>query len=174
MLLGSLQKEYFAILEVVSQYDGRFMLVKGWSVTLSLASLGLGFQQRHYSLFALGAITALSFWYLDALLKGHQMRYYSRMRDIEVASHALNNVQLRDLSEVSAPRIDSYWEFTGKGPDSRNFAPTRRSAKSIRRQLWMKYLFPHVMLPHVVAVILGFSFFVAARSDGWDLSGFTP
>ena len=51
-LREDLSKEYYAILGVVSEYDGRLMVVKGWSVTLSLAGLGLGFQQQHYALFA--------------------------------------------------------------------------------------------------------------------------
>jgi hypothetical protein len=47
LLREDLSKEYYAILDVVSNYDGWLLIVKGWSVTLSLAALGLGFQQRH-------------------------------------------------------------------------------------------------------------------------------
>jgi hypothetical protein len=32
--------------------------------------------------------------YVDALFKGHQMRYYARMRDIELAAYQLNSVAL--------------------------------------------------------------------------------
>jgi hypothetical protein len=39
--------EYYAILDVITGFDQRIMIVKGWSVTLSLAALGLGFQQGH-------------------------------------------------------------------------------------------------------------------------------
>jgi hypothetical protein len=41
------------------------MVIKGWSATLCLAALGLGFQQGHYALFALAAGTGLAFWYLE-------------------------------------------------------------------------------------------------------------
>ena len=44
-----------------SSYDGWLLIVKGWSVTLSLAALGLGFQQRHYALFFLAAVTGAAF-----------------------------------------------------------------------------------------------------------------
>ena len=64
LLREDLSKEYYAILNVVSSYDGWLLIVKGWSVTLSLAALGLGFQQRHYALFALAAVTGATFWYL--------------------------------------------------------------------------------------------------------------
>jgi hypothetical protein len=40
----------------------------------------LEFQQRHYALFVLAAATALAFGYVDALFKGHQMRYYAHAR----------------------------------------------------------------------------------------------
>ena len=83
--------------------------MKGWSVTLSLAALGLGFQQQHYALFGLAALTSAAFWVLDLTLKGHQMRFYPRMRDIEVAAHQLNTVNLPGLGATSAPRIDSSW-----------------------------------------------------------------
>ena len=58
-LRDDLSKEYYAILDVVSSYDGWLLIVKGWSVTLSLAALGLRFQQRHYALFFLAAVTGL-------------------------------------------------------------------------------------------------------------------
>jgi hypothetical protein len=66
-----------------------------------LTALGLGFQQQHYALFALGAFTAGAFWFLDGLMKGHQLRYYSRMRDIEVAAYELNTVELPERGPVS-------------------------------------------------------------------------
>ena len=40
----------------VSEYDGRLVTVKSWSVTVSIAALGLGFQQGHAALFVLAAL----------------------------------------------------------------------------------------------------------------------
>jgi hypothetical protein len=42
LLREDMSNEYYAILGVVSSYDGWLLIVKGWSVTLSLAALGLG------------------------------------------------------------------------------------------------------------------------------------
>jgi hypothetical protein len=106
------------------------------------AALGLGFQQQHYALFALGAATGLAFWFLDVLMKGYQMRYYGRMRDIEVAAYRINAVELGDLGLVSAPRIDMAWEYRGQGLDWRTDAPERRDAEEIRRMLRLPYLLP--------------------------------
>lgn len=116
LLREDLSKEYYAILNVISSYDGWLLIVKGWSVTLSLAALGLGFQQRHFALFALGAATAAGFWYLDGLMKGYQYRYYVRMREIEYTAYLINRVPLGGEygdKEISAPRIDMTWPFKG-------------------------------------------------------------
>ena len=116
LLREDLSKEYYAILDLVSNYDGWLLIVKGWSVTLSLAALGLGFQQRHFALFALAAVTAASFWYLDGLMKGFQFRYYVRMREIEYTSYLINRVSLGGEygdKKISAPRIDMTWGFKG-------------------------------------------------------------
>src|ERR1700753_3984702 len=116
LLREDLSKEYYALLDLVSKYDGWLLVVKGWSVTLSLAGLGLGFQQRHFALFALAAITGAAFWYMDGLMKGYQFRYYVRMREIEYAAYLINSVRLGgeylDM-KISAPRIDMTWWFTG-------------------------------------------------------------
>jgi hypothetical protein len=81
LLRDDLSKEYYAILGVVSSYDGWLLIVKGWSVSLSLAALGLGFQQRHFALFALAAVTGAAFWYIDGLMRGYQYRYHVRMHE---------------------------------------------------------------------------------------------
>ena len=135
-LRQDLGTEYYAIVHVITDYDQRLVVVKGWSVTLSLAALGLGFQQGHYALFGLAALTAAGFWFIDVLYKGYQLRYYSRMRDIEVAGHHLNRVPLPELGEMSAPRIDMYWNFKGfadGGPDPRVADHDARHRRRTRR-----------------------------------------
>jgi hypothetical protein len=126
LLRKDLSKEYYALLNVITSYDGWLLIVKGWSVTLSLAALGLGFQQRHFALFALGATTAAGFWYLDALMKGYQYRYYVRMREIEYTAYLINRVPLGGEycdKEISAPRIDMTWPFKGYPVDKRTREP---------------------------------------------------
>jgi hypothetical protein len=205
LLREDLGKEYYEVLGVVSNYDGWLLIVKGWSVTLSLAALGLGFQQRHYAFFGIAAVTGAAFWYLDGLMKGYQYRYYVRMREIEYTAWLINHVRLDGLyeqNEISAPRIDMTWTFTGfpqresgakrhwqsrrqrileearkrrkhmlrrtgklgpfddplkkKGPDDyRASEPWRREPWEIYRDLYRRFRLPNVMLPHVVAVVIG-------------------
>lgn len=136
LLREDLSKEYYAILNVVSSYDGWLLGVKGWSVTLSLAGLGLGFQQGHFALFALAAATGFAFWMLDALMKGYQYRYYVRMREIEYSSYLINSVILGgeylDVG-ISAPRIDMTWGFKGYPVDKETGKPLPRPARRWRR-----------------------------------------
>lgn len=185
-LREDLQKEYYAILDAVTGFDSRLMTIKGWSVTLSLAALGLGFQQGHYALFGLAAVTALGFWFIDATTKRHQLRYYPRMRDIEVAAYHLNHVELagvdparaaaeKPLGDVSSPRIDTYWAYSGSnGEDWRTDPPWRRTPEEIRNMLRRPYWMPHVLLPHAVAVVLGILLFVAGAAGIAGLDSLQP
>jgi hypothetical protein len=79
-----LLREYFELLKVVSDFDGRLLLIKGWGITFGLATLALGFQKRSAGILLVAALSGLCFWTLEAEFKGYQMRYYPRMRHIEV------------------------------------------------------------------------------------------
>jgi hypothetical protein len=193
-LRADLRTEYYAILSVITDYDQRLVVVKGWSVTLSLAALGLGFQQGHYALFGLGALTAAGFWFIEALYKRFQMGYYSRMRDIEVAAYHLNAVEVPELGELSSPRIDMYWSFKGSADaqpdprvvdpgapapppapgDWRHLPPWRRNPYELHWLLRRAWWLPQVALPHVVAVVLGTVLFVAALLGVEGLDDLTP
>lgn len=169
-LREDLTKEYFALVDVVTAFDGRVMIVKGWSVTLSLVGLGLGFQQNHYALFALAAATALGFWLMEGQMKVHQWRYYSRMRDIEVAQFYVNRLTLPELGEVSSPRIDQQWAYKGGPEDWRNDPPWRRRPEEIAAFLHKPYRQGHVLLPHALAVVIGTTLFLGALADAPGLA----
>src|ERR1035437_642470 len=108
---GALLKEYYEILKIVGEFDGRLMTVKGWGVTLSLAALGLGFQYGRYGLFLVASLSGLGFWLIEGVMKRHQMRYYLRMREIEVLQY--QRMTPDDVKIFSSPRIDSSWSFAG-------------------------------------------------------------
>jgi hypothetical protein len=171
-LRQDLGTEYYAIVKIISEFDGRLMIVKGWSVTLSLAGLGLGFQQGHYALFALAAGTALAFWFIDATMKRHQMRFYPRLRDIEVATFHLNHLVVGGQT-ISAPRTNWSWTFSDRGRDAPDL-PERRTPQETRRVLALAPWLPHVLLPHAIAVVLGLALFVAALLDVHGLEALQP
>jgi hypothetical protein len=91
---------------VVNRFDERVIIIKGWSVTLSLAALAWGFQFTHYGLFLVACVSGVGFWIIDALMKRHQIRYYARRREIEVFCAR----QTVSPTLLSTPQIDWSWE----------------------------------------------------------------
>ncbi|MDP9696673.1 UNVERIFIED_ORG: hypothetical protein J2X79_004256 [Arthrobacter globiformis] len=160
-LRADLRSEYEALIKIVSEFDGRLMLVKGWSVTLSLTGLGLAFSEKQYALFALSSVSAIAFWSLDWVTKQHQMRYYRRMREIEVAAYHLNRLRLGGRM-VSSPKVDWTWGFPWKGTSKFSDKPVQRDAANVRRLLRRAPWAGDVLLPHMVAIIVGFLLFVLA------------
>jgi hypothetical protein len=162
------EREYFAIVETVGAADQRLLTIKGWGVTLSLVALGLGFQYRAFGFFIVALVSSISFWVLEAAVKRHQMRYYPRMREIEVRRYT---EAIEAKQPLSAPRIDWSWATadallrTGIAPSQ---GPTP-SGKS-RAYGWM-WLAPHVAFPHVIT--LGAAAILLALALAGQLTGFS-
>ena len=104
-------------------------------------------------MFLVAAASSLAFWSFEFEMKRHQMRYYPRMRQIEVNRYSRASHQEQHFS---APRIDWSWAlasdlFAGKlkGPDP---APQPSGPNKWYGRAW---LLPHVMLPHVITFLLG-------------------
>ncbi|MFD6388667.1 hypothetical protein [Nocardia sp. NPDC060259] len=159
-----LRAEYAQLLDIVNGFDQRLLTIKGWGVTLSLAALGLGFQQNHYGLFLVAAASGVAFWLLEAFTKAHQVHYYPRMRAIEMTAHTLFSVVLPGGERASSPLIDWSWWVAenpvrpdGHRADPADPKPGERPSSWWRRQPWF---FAHVMFPHVVAIALGTVLFV--------------
>jgi hypothetical protein len=168
-LREDLRIEYYKITDLVVGYDQRLLTVKGWGVTLSLASLGFGFQQGHYGLFLVAAASGLGFWFIEAVTKSHQIRYYPRMRDIEVASYRLYRVDSNEGS-VSSPLIDWGWKtapYRWRKQD-RQFEQPRhygddysgvKNPEEPQFRVREAFLFSSVMFPHIIAVMGGLILF---------------
>jgi hypothetical protein len=153
----ALLKEYYEIFKIVGDFDGRLLTVKGWGVTLSLAALAWGFQYSHYGLFLIAALSGLAFWLTEGAMKRHQMRYYPRMREIEVIQYA--RAAGDDAKAFSSPRIDASWAharglYTGKHHAA--YRPVITGRQNSYRFAWF---FPHVFLPHLVSVLAGLLLF---------------
>lgn len=161
-LHDDLMTEYFKIVDIVSGFDARLLTIKSWGVTLSLAALGLGFQQDHYGMFLVAALSGLAFWALEVVTKLHQVRYYPRMGDIEAAASELYGIEAPD-GPVSSPLIDWSWHTaqsrvsggTQKADSRRPKRWDEVADKPLRPLLW-----PHVMIPHVIAFAAGLILFV--------------
>ena len=145
------QKEYFQLVNTVSDCDQRLITIKGWGVTLSLVALGLGFQYRGYGFFLIAAASSLAFWIIEGTVKRHQMRYYPRMREIKVNRYIADG-----RSATSSPRMDFSWDraatLLGRGQAESNANVTPRTSTLAYGLSW---IFPHVALPHVITFVIG-------------------
>ncbi|MEM7033338.1 MAG: hypothetical protein AAF629_27540 [Chloroflexota bacterium] len=154
-------EEYYYIADTVLEFDKRLLVIKGWGVTLGLAALAWGFQNQHYGLFLIASISGAAFWIIEASVKRHQMRFYSRQREIEVICFALFNFDLPDKTKSSTPQIFWGWSnapayFAGAAKDASS--PPKQYGNNIA--YWMAGFFPHVAFPHVITVIFGMMLFV--------------
>jgi hypothetical protein len=152
-LHGDLIAEYYKLADLVTSFDQRLLTIKGWGVTLSLASLGLGFQQDHYGLFLVAALSGLSFWIVEATTKFHQLRYYPRMGDIEASTYELFRVDGAD-GPMSSPLIDWSW-YTAKrrlrgGPTKGELRVPQRWPEENPLAFWPRVRFSTMLYPHVM------------------------
>ena len=124
-------------------------------MTLSLASLGLGFQQDHYGLFLVAALSGLAFWVLEATTKLHQMRAWAIDWSWSTAKWRFVRLRRRDLQARDAGR----WP---KDPRTPTPWPQVLEDSPMRPWLW-----PHVMLPHAVSLVAGAM--LCRTRAGWRL-----
>jgi hypothetical protein len=150
----ALLREYYELFHAVDEFDKRLITVKGWGVTLSLAALAWGFQYHHFGLFLVATLSGLAFWLVEGAMKRHQMRYYLRMREIEVLQY--ERAPEGDARALSSPRIDSSWSYAGELYAGKGAAGYRPEAiEGPRHSYRFAWLFPHVCFPHVVSVVAG-------------------
>ena len=159
------QREYFELVKTVSDCDQRLITIKGWGVTLSLVALGLGFQYRASGFFLIAAASSLAFWIIEGIVKRHQMRYYPRMREIEVNRYIADG-----KSATSSPRMDFSWDQAatllggGKAKSEANVTP-RGSTLAYSRS----WLLPHVAFPNVITFAIGITLFLFGKHLGFEL-----
>src|SRR5687767_9630053 len=149
----SVLKEYYEIFRTVNDFDKTLLTVKGWGVTLSLTALAWGFQQSHYGLFLVSSLSGLGFWLIEGTMKRHQMRYYYRMREIEVLRY--ERIKENEPEAISSPLIDYSWSYAGlvyQGIE-KEFRPSL--SRGPRKSYQRAWFFPHVFLPHMLSVIAG-------------------
>lgn len=149
---GLLVQEYFEIVKIIEALDVRLMTIKAWGVTFSLATLVLAIQKKSRGLFLAVVLSSLSFWVLEASLKGHQMRYYPRMAQIEYECGA----------STECPKIDTSWNEAVP----RWLRSTVKNDKSFEVSIWywFRWVLPHVMFPHIIILVAGLWFLFRKQS----------
>ncbi len=160
-------KEYFTLYDIVRDFDQRLLTIKGWGVTLSLASLGLGLQTQHWGFFLVAIASALAFWAIESFTKKHQMQNYLRIRDIEVL---LAKLQTGEEVKIFAPLMNWSWNQAGKyfTGDASGAVPEPEFFKKFVRESWWPsfktnfdlntWTYPYIYLPHAITIVTGLVF----------------
>ncbi len=128
-----LRQEYFHLQDTVESFDEKSLTIKAWSVTLSMAGIGVAFTAKIELLLLLSAGASLLFWLIDTSWKTFQQANYHRLREIE-----------------------RYMK--GKIPNEDFRCPDITGAWSVgwRKTNYLKIMFwPHLLLPHALVVVAG-------------------
>ncbi len=146
--LEALQAEYFHLQKTVEDFDGKALTIKAWSITFSMAVLVGAFTSHASAVLPIASVASLLFWILEAVWKSFQLGYYHRIEAIELhfrsATHELPPLQ------VNAAWMER-WRNT---PWS-----------EICRMAW----WPHIALPHAVAVAGGIALYALAASGAMQV-----
>ena len=158
------QAEYAKLVDIVTGYDQRLLTIKGWGVTLSLASLVSGFKkQGHYGLFLVAAASRLAFWRLKLPPKIHQIHYYPRMGYIEFIAYELLRIRTPSwFGIIAAHRLGwaHRWAKDRRGHSKGDPREPHPWPKLLEGRSMQPCVYSHVMFPHVVAVVIGASLFI--------------
>ncbi len=136
-------KEYFWIEDQIDRFDERSLKIKAWSVTVSVAAIGAAISYKQPLLFLLASLSALVFWYLEAIWKYFQEALGARVAYLEAF---LNG------NEVS---------YTGPGI---NQAFQHHFTWSVEKTKFPRiFRLRNVNLPHSIVVISGIALYVLAH-----------
>jgi hypothetical protein len=131
-----LKEEYFHLQTTIESFDQRVLTIKAWSVTASMVGLVAAFTQNEPIILLLSGASSIIFWMIEVLWKEFQQSYYHRLYDIE-------KYYRNEKTDIYALQISTEWLRQYTSLPGRTF---------IDIALW-----PHVMLPHILVAIAGFS-----------------
>src|SRR5207237_2164652 len=133
--------EYYKVAAFVQAYDGYFLNIKAWGVTVTAGAIAAGFSSgvvasrvSQVAVFVVGLLLACSFWASEAMFKMLQLAHVRRAGDLE-------DILASGATEIAGPAYLS------------SFTTYQAVDRQARR--WRHVLFwPHVMLPHVIFAVL--------------------
>lgn len=133
--------EYYKVAAYVQAYDGYFLNIKTWGVTVTAGAIAAGFspgiassRRSQSAVFIVAVLLACTFWATETMFKMLQLAHVRRAADLEglLSCGALDIAGPAYLSSFSAYQ-----------------AVDRRTRR------WRHVFFwPHVMLPHAIFAFL--------------------
>ena len=137
--LEFLREEYFHLQNTIESFDEKALTIKAWSVTLSMAGIGVAFTAKVPLLLLLSAGASLLFWLVEGSWKTFQQANYYRLKKIE------DYMQGKIPAEgFRVPDITGAWSVGWREVN-----------------LWKVMSWSHVLLPHAIVVIAGVVLWVA-------------
>jgi len=130
-----LKEEYFFLQQAYEDFDRRALLIKGWSVTLSLGGIAIAFQEKSIQILLLSGLVALLFWVLEAMWKLFQYCNGTRIQEIESYFRG----EIETLTPLQA--YSTWFE-------------TFRNSKSWSHEIASNMLLGPVVIPHAPAIIV--------------------
>lgn len=86
--------EYQMLIGVYEDFNGHFLLLKGWSVTIALAAIFAVYTEKlgavGKTVLWVAALSALPFWALDVTWKAYQLSYLERLKYLETISDCMS------------------------------------------------------------------------------------
>jgi hypothetical protein len=132
--IEALQTEYFHLQKTVEEFDGKALTIKAWSITFSMAVLVGAFTTHASPVLLIASAASLLFWILEAVWKSFQLGYYHRIEAIEL--------HFREPTKKLSPlQINEAW--------------MHRWSNTPWSEVWRMAWWPHIALPHAVAVAGG-------------------
>jgi len=145
--------EYYKVAAFVQAYDGYFLNIKAWGVTVTAGAIAAGFSSgvassrpSQTAVFTVGLLLACTFWACETMFKMLQLAHVRRAADLE-------SILASGAAEVAGPAYLS------------SFSAYQAIDRRTRR--WRHVLFwPHVMLPHAAFALLSaaLAVFAAVKS----------
>lgn len=79
-----LKDEYIMLQQFYEEIDNKGLTIKGWAITVALATIGTGILYRR-EILLVGFLSSLVFWYLEAHWRGLSHFFSARIKNIEAA-----------------------------------------------------------------------------------------
>ena len=136
-----LNDEYFALLNLVDSFDNKGLIIKAWSMTISMAGISIAFVNDSAALLVLASLSAIVFWVLEAYWKAFQKPYIARINAIE--AYFSGEVEIIENFQISKGWQKAYAKLNIS-------EPMRRT---------------NIMLPHVIITLIGIVLFILNQLD---------
>lgn len=144
-----LKAEYLFLQNTYEDFDRRVFIIKGWSVTLALGGIVVGFQYTSVAILALAGLASLLFWVLEAIWKFFQYCNSPRISAIESYFRG-------EIDEL--PPLQSYTTW---------FKTFRATTGWTMEIIGNMFLVP-VLIPHAPALLL-IIVLIAANGLGFEI-----